>query len=173
MMKLVDEAAIRPCLGLSHSLPTPLSSQTALFLLHPFSLLFWLLLHPPFPPAGPLLRKGDTRGPSAVSPITSQKEKKKTKTKKPASPGSKKQALPKGSLVLRLSRQPEYLIVLECQERQGSPWHLCLCRGGNGLRPARSSHWSEEGCLASGYKDSLDPRPGLLKRDAHSRAEGL
>lgn len=128
---------------------------------------------PSLPPCWAITEKGRHQSPLCCVTYHFSEGKKKTKTKKPASPGPKKQALPKGSLVLRLSRQPEYLIVLECQERQGSPWHLCLCRGGDRLRPARSSHWSEEGCLASGYKDSLDPRPGLLKRDAHSRAEGL
>lgn len=62
--------------------------------------------------------------------------------KKPASPGPKKQAPPKGSLVLRLSRQAEDLIVLECQERQESALAPGFVLGRIRLYPARRSHQS-------------------------------
>lgn len=64
------------------------------------------------------------------------------KKKKTASPGPKKQAPPKGSLVLRLSRQAEDLIVLECLERQESALAPGFVLARIRLYPARRSHQS-------------------------------
>lgn len=97
------------------------------------------------------------------------------KINKPASPGPKKQAPPKGSPALTLSRRTEYLIVLECQERQGSALATCVCVGEETgcaqLGGVTGLGLGEKGLLASGYKDSLDPRPGLplAARPAHER----
>lgn len=108
--------ASRPRPRLSHSPPTSLFSPTVHFLLHPFSLLS-CFNSPSLLPCWALIEKGRDRQPLCNVAYHVSEGK---KTKKPASPGAKKQAPPKGSLVIRLSRQPEYLIVLGCPERQES-----------------------------------------------------
>lgn len=148
MMKCVDVAAFaltvmgcvttadvtRPCPLAALPLPTHTPLLTPLISFSILSLPFLDSAPPPFSPAGPLRRKGETGGPQCHregrKPLCNEAYHfSAAKINKPASPGPKKHAPPKGSLVLTLSRHAEYLIILECQERQGSALATRVCVG--------------------------------------------